>query len=266
MSRVAPRARPPLVRRGAAHSRALGCPAPAPAPGTRSYSSFASTPPTCEEDDAPAPRWPPFRRREASTASHWNTIDRCAVLTHTADLYDDDGRGFAASACVRGGLHKRQAARLHRLSAAASRCCCSWVARRRSTRRSSSPAWACRRSSRRAAASAAKQAIAAHARPLRRIFSLETKLQALVLGKLGGVDVEDVRAELEAAVAEEPCVIYSYGLSPFSTEALALLDETGAKFENRQLGLERGAPRPRTDRRRSFVRPFVRSTDRCAPR
>merc|ERR1719390_360189 len=72
---------------------------------------------------------------------------------------------------------------------------------------------------------------------LKPIFSLETKLQALVLGKLGGVDVEDVKAEL-AAAAKEPCVIYSYGLSPFSTEALALLEETGAKFENRQLGLE----------------------------
>ena len=111
----------------------------------------------------------------------------------------------------------------------------------------------------------ASQAIASHARRLRRIFSLETKLQALVLGKLGGVDVEDVKAEL-AAAAKEPCVIYSYGLSPFSTEALALLEETGAKFENRQLGLERGAPRPRTDRRRSSVRSFVRSTDRRAPR
>ena len=111
----------------------------------------------------------------------------------------------------------------------------------------------------------ASQAIASHARPLRRIFSLETKLQALVLGKLGGVDVEDVKAEL-AAAAQEPCVIYSYGLSPFSTEALALLEETGAKFENRQLGLERGAPRPRTDRRRSSVRSSVRSTDRRAPR
>ena len=72
---------------------------------------------------------------------------------------------------------------------------------------------------------------------LKPIFSLETKLQALVLGKIGGVDVDDVKSELDA-VGKTPCVIYSYGLSPFSTEAIALLEETGCTFENRQLGLE----------------------------
>ena len=35
-----------------------------------------------------------------------------------------------------------------------------------------------------------------------------------------------------------PAVIYTYGLSPFSTEALALLESTGAKFEKRELGAE----------------------------
>ena len=30
-----------------------------------------------------------------------------------------------------------------------------------------------------------------------------------------------------------PCVIYTYGLSPFSTEAVALLEAKGAKFESR---------------------------------
>ena len=53
----------------------------------------------------------------------------------------------------------------------------------------------------------------------------------------GGVDAEDVRRELTAAT-KAPCVIYTYGLSPFSTEALAVLEATGATFETRELGLE----------------------------
>lgn len=72
---------------------------------------------------------------------------------------------------------------------------------------------------------------------LKPIFSLESKIQAGVLGAVGGVDSEEVISEL-TAVKDTPCVIYTYGLSPFSTEALAVLENTGCKFEKRELGLE----------------------------
>ena len=72
---------------------------------------------------------------------------------------------------------------------------------------------------------------------LKPIFSIENKLQAAVLGTLGKVDKNEVKSEL-TALQKEPCVIYTYGLSPFSTEAIALLEKSEAKFEIRELGLE----------------------------
>jgi len=71
------------------------------------------------------------------------------------------------------------------------------------------------------------------------IFNLEAKLQAAALAPLGGGDelVAEVRQELDG-VAKTPCVVYTYALSPFSTEAVALLESTGCTFETRQLGLE----------------------------
>ena len=72
---------------------------------------------------------------------------------------------------------------------------------------------------------------------LKPLFSLENKVQAAVLGALGGVDVADVQEELRD-VSKTPCVVYTYGLSPFSTEAVAVLEKTGADFETRELGLE----------------------------
>ena len=75
---------------------------------------------------------------------------------------------------------------------------------------------------------------------LKPIFGLEAKLQGAVLGAIGGVDPEDVRAELDELKSKSSpgCVIYTYGLSPFSTEAVAVLEATGCKFEKRELGLE----------------------------
>ena len=72
---------------------------------------------------------------------------------------------------------------------------------------------------------------------LKPIFSVESKLQAGLLGAIGRVDAEEVKSEL-AALKNTPCVIYTYGLSPFSTEALAVLESTGCKFEKREVGLE----------------------------
>ena len=73
---------------------------------------------------------------------------------------------------------------------------------------------------------------------LKPIFSAEAKLQAAILG--GGVDKAEVQEELNSLSAKKPppCVIYTYGLSPFSTEALSILESTGATFEKRELGPE----------------------------
>ena len=67
------------------------------------------------------------------------------------------------------------------------------------------------------------------------VFTLENKLQAAALGRIGGVDSEDVKQEIADDI-KAPCVIYTYGLSPFSTEAVALLESKGAKFEVKELG------------------------------
>jgi len=72
---------------------------------------------------------------------------------------------------------------------------------------------------------------------LKPVFSVEADLQALVLN-LGSYDEEEVRVEIEETANSAPCVIYTYGLSPFSTEALSVLESTGCKFETVQLGLE----------------------------
>jgi glutaredoxin len=72
---------------------------------------------------------------------------------------------------------------------------------------------------------------------LKPIFSLETKAQAAVLGAIGSVDKAEVMEEL-ALLGATPCVIYTYGLSPFSTQALDVLKNSGAVFETRELGLE----------------------------
>ena len=72
---------------------------------------------------------------------------------------------------------------------------------------------------------------------LKPLFAFEADLQALVLN-LGSYDEAEVQAEIAETVSSAPVVIYSYGLSPFSTEALAVLESTGCKFENKPLGLE----------------------------
>merc|ERR1719460_1645751 len=67
------------------------------------------------------------------------------------------------------------------------------------------------------------------------IFNLEASLQAAVTN-LGSYDAAAVQAEIAAEVASAPVVVYTYGLSPFSTEALAVLESTGAEVRNLELG------------------------------
>lgn len=73
---------------------------------------------------------------------------------------------------------------------------------------------------------------------LKPLFVLEAKLQAAVLGKLGGIDESDVEAELAAMAQQNKVLIYTYALSPFSTEAVNLLVQSGYEYTKKELGLE----------------------------
>merc|ERR1719453_934315 len=69
------------------------------------------------------------------------------------------------------------------------------------------------------------------------IFSLEADLQALVLN-LGSYDEEEINADIDATISSAPVVIYTYPLSPFSSEAVNVLTSTGCNFEEVPLGPE----------------------------
>jgi glutaredoxin len=69
------------------------------------------------------------------------------------------------------------------------------------------------------------------------LFKLENKLQAKVLG-VEESDFVAARKEIDDTITSHKIVVYTYGLSPFSNEALAVLDEIGANYTNIELGLE----------------------------
>ena len=76
---------------------------------------------------------------------------------------------------------------------------------------------------------------------LKPVFAKQATWQAEVLA---GGEAEyaaakrAAQARLDAAATSAPLVIYTYGLSPFSTEALKLLDATGASYREIELGPE----------------------------
>ena len=73
---------------------------------------------------------------------------------------------------------------------------------------------------------------------LKPVFVLEANLQAAVLGAIFKVDKEEVAAEIESLKKENNVLIYTYGLSPFSTEALSMLDKSGVEYTKIELGAE----------------------------
>jgi hypothetical protein len=73
---------------------------------------------------------------------------------------------------------------------------------------------------------------------LKPVFGLEAKLQAAALGAVAGYTMADAVAEVNQAKASNPVLIYTYALSPFSTEALKLLESSGYEFTKVELGLE----------------------------
>jgi len=69
------------------------------------------------------------------------------------------------------------------------------------------------------------------------IFNVEADLQAVVTN-LGSYDEEEVQADIADTINSAPVVIYTYGLSPFSTEAMSVLESTGCNLKNVELGAE----------------------------
>ena len=69
------------------------------------------------------------------------------------------------------------------------------------------------------------------------LFQLENKLQAKLLGAEDN-DYASARKEIEDTISQNKIVIYTYGLSPFSSETAAVLDEIGADYANIEVGLE----------------------------
>lgn len=67
------------------------------------------------------------------------------------------------------------------------------------------------------------------------IFKAEAGLQANVLG---GAMREEAVKEIAAAKKKNKVLIYTYALSPFSTEALSLLDASGYSYTKIELGAE----------------------------
>lgn len=82
------------------------------------------------------------------------------------------------------------------------------------------------------------QAMAQGMNLLKPFFAVEAQLQAFVLGRLGNIDPAQVSADIESVISKNKLVIYTYSLSPFSSEAVRLLTESGHDFEQVELGAE----------------------------
>lgn len=69
------------------------------------------------------------------------------------------------------------------------------------------------------------------------LFNIEAYIQALLTNP-GGYDDKQLQQEILNTVKSAPCVIYTYALSPFSTEAVSVIESTSCKYKTVELGLE----------------------------
>lgn len=69
------------------------------------------------------------------------------------------------------------------------------------------------------------------------LFKVENKLQAKLLGA-EEADYTAAKKEIEDTISKNRIVVYTYSLSPFSSETLAVLDEIGAGYMKVEVGLE----------------------------
>lgn len=81
-------------------------------------------------------------------------------------------------------------------------------------------------------------------------FKAENRLQGQIGDRLSGVTREEIQTEIAAETAGG-VTIYTYGLSPFSTEACALLDRAGVAANVIELGPEWFLLGPRASAKRA---------------
>ena len=62
---------------------------------------------------------------------------------------------------------------------------------------------------------------------LKPIFKAEAELQAAALGAIGSIDRQVIVDEINENKTKNKALIYTYGLSPFSSEAVAILEGSG---------------------------------------
>ena len=72
---------------------------------------------------------------------------------------------------------------------------------------------------------------------LKPIFKLQAPVQAALTGAFAQQDADQIKREIDEKL-QSPCVVYTYALSPFSTDAIDVLESTNCKFEVVQLGQE----------------------------
>lgn len=73
---------------------------------------------------------------------------------------------------------------------------------------------------------------------LKPVFKLEAELQAAALGAIGKIEKQEIIDEIDENKRKNKALIYTYGLSPFSTEAVNMLEGSGFEFTNIELGAE----------------------------
>lgn len=73
---------------------------------------------------------------------------------------------------------------------------------------------------------------------LKPLFKAEAQIQAAALGAISKIDKDTVVQEINDNKAKSKALIYTYGLSPFSTEAVKILEGTGYEFTKIELGAE----------------------------
>jgi glutaredoxin-related protein len=71
---------------------------------------------------------------------------------------------------------------------------------------------------------------------LKPAFVVEAKIQASLLGS--NVENTYVSKEIAQEISSSPIVVYTYGLSPFSSEAISILENTGYDYQQIELGAE----------------------------
>jgi len=84
------------------------------------------------------------------------------------------------------------------------------------------------------------------------VLKVQNKLQGQIGNQISGVTDEEIQAEI-AAETQKGCTIYTYGLSPFSTDACALLDQLGCTYKKVELGPEWFLLSPRASAQRAAL-------------